>query len=116
MAVNERELEENEAKIDNILHKVLISLGHIRDLTESLDTMSYDKTPEEERDFIMQRTKKIILLVETVTNLTLLADEIDVQDEKITWEMDKKITGELDVAINKILDARKLLETEKNSE
>ncbi|MBT3464185.1 hypothetical protein HOD20_01065 [archaeon] len=109
MVISERQLEENEAKIDNILHKVLKSMEHIKHLTMTLKNAPTYKSEEELKTFITDRTNKILLLSETVTNLTMLADEIDIEDETITVEIDTKIRGELDTAVQTIKEARSLL-------
>ena len=101
--LSDRKLEENEAKLDNVLHKILKAAHNIRDLN---DDIKYTK----DLDVIAERSKFIGILTETIVTLTMLASEINVVDENITEELGEKIEKELDIAIENITDARKLLE------
>jgi hypothetical protein len=112
MTVSERQLEENEAKIDNILHKVLKSCHHMQDMIESIERFNLGK----EEFHIKQRLKNLLMLSETIENLTLLADQIDIQNEKITLELEDKITEELDEAILKIKEASELIREKQEEE
>lgn len=105
MPINERKLEEDEAKIDNILHKVVNSADKIRELNEQIDPSAPSATIE-------ARKQRIAILVETIINLATLADEIDISDEKITEEVEGEIKKELRSAVSKIMSAQKLLDEE----
>ncbi|MBU0756996.1 MAG: hypothetical protein KKF44_02945 [Nanoarchaeota archaeon] len=109
MAISERQLEENEAKIDNILHKILNCCNHIQTLSSNMEELDLSK----DANILKDRTKRISLLAETIENLALLADKIDIENEKITEEIEDKITSELDVAIEKIKDASEMFKKEK---
>lgn len=102
MTITGRVLEENEAKIDNILHKILKSSEHITNLTSQI---TYSSTGS----FLMERIKRIKILNETVYHLTMLADEIDLEDEDLTEELETKIKASLDKAIIDIKAAKELL-------
>jgi hypothetical protein len=105
MTISERQLEENEAKIDNILHKIIGANQQIQELSESIG-------PNSSGTFLMDRVRRIKLLSEIIGNLSLLADEIDIADQQLTEELEVKITEELDRAISDITEAKSLLEKE----
>ena len=106
MTISERELEENEAKIDNILHKVIHATQHIRKLCSQINEKSSGT-------FLMNRIKRIDILSETVYHLSCLADDIDIADQKLTAELEQKIKTGLDKAIRDITEAKSLLEAEE---
>ena len=102
MIISERKLEENEAKIDNILHKVIKSTQQIKELSTQLNEKSGGA-------FLMDRVRQIKILSEIIYNLASLADEIDIEDENLTKELEVKIQLELDKAIKDITEAKSLL-------
>jgi ethanolamine utilization microcompartment shell protein EutS len=101
--LSDRKLEENEAKLDNVLHKILKAAHNIKDLNEDI---KYTK----DLGVIEERSKFIGILAETISTLTMLASEINFVDENITEELEGKIEKELDIAIENITNVRKLLE------
>lgn len=104
MAISERELEENEAKLDNILHKIVESTRQIQDLKDSIEL-------SEEKKYDNRRTlDEIDTLAKIIENLAMLADEIDVADERITEGLESNIKDKLDEAITKISAVRNLLQ------
>lgn len=108
MAISERTLEENEAKIDNILHKVISATEQIKQLCSQINERSTGS-------FLMERIRRINILSEIVYHLSHLADDIDIADQKITQELETKIRGELDKAISDITEAKHLLEVEEEA-
>lgn len=103
MAVSERQLEENEARIDNILHKVISSSEQINQLCSQLNENSRG-------EFLVSRIKKIGMLSEIIFHLSHLADDIDVKDQQLTQELEIEITKGLDKAIQDITEAKELVE------
>lgn len=103
MALSERELEENEAKLDNVLHKISNAANKIqrlnRDLRESKDL-----------EIIYERSTCIKILTDTIVTLTKLASEINFVDENITNELEIELGNELNIAIENIKKAKKILE------
>lgn len=106
MTVLGRKLEENEAQMDNVLHKILVSNNHIKELASQI---TYSSTGT----YLTERIKRIKILNDTIRELTLLADEIDMASEKLTEELEAKITSGLDKAIEDINAAKELLEDEE---
>ncbi|MFH1399648.1 MAG: hypothetical protein ABIG95_06065 [Candidatus Woesearchaeota archaeon] len=110
MAVSDRKLEENEAKIDNILHKVIKATTQIRDMCGQVNEQSSGT-------FLMERIKRIELLSDIINNLACFADEIEIADERLTVDLEDKIHSELDKAISYLKEAKNLLgEPRKASE
>jgi|GEM_PF-5049892 len=103
MAVSERELEENEAKLDNILHKILHSAKQIQELRQSINL----EAPEEYNRKILD---EIMLIAKIIEELSTLADDIDIVDERITEQLDDQITDKLDEAIKRIASVKTLLQ------
>lgn len=103
MALSERALEENEVKLDNILHKILKAAHNIRDLNSDI-TVTNDST------LIEERSRCIGILTKTITTLTTLAAEINIVDESITTELENQLGNELNIAIENIKKAKELLE------
>ena len=106
MAVSERKLEENEAKIDNILHKVISASDQIQKLCAQINERSTGS-------FLMERIRRVNILSEIIYHLSHLADDIDLTDQQLTEELEAKIKSELDKAISDITEAKSLLEEEK---
>ena len=100
--ISEKTLEENEVKLDNILHKILKAAQNIQELNEDI---KYTK----DLIIIEEKSKFIDILTETIINLVMLASEINVVDEGMTEELEHKIQKELDVAIGNITSIRKML-------
>jgi len=100
--ISERKLEENEAKLDNVLHKILKASQNVRDLNKDIE---YTK------DLIVigERSRFIGILTETISTLTMLASEINEADETITKELETRVEKELDIAIENINKARELI-------
>ena len=109
---SERKLEENEAKLDNVLHKILKAAHNIKELNEDI---KYTK----DLNVIEERSKFIGILAETIATLTMLASEINIVDENITEELEEKIEKELGIAIKNITNVikihRKLLPSPKGA-
>lgn len=101
MAVSERQLEENEAKIDNILHKVISASEQISQLCSQINKNS-------KGEFLIERIKRVGMLSEIIFHLSHLADDIDIKDQKLTIELEKEITEGLDKAIEDITEAKNL--------
>ncbi|MFC1648424.1 hypothetical protein ACFL1B_03105 [Nanoarchaeota archaeon] len=101
MAVNERELEEDEAKLDNILHKIIATSKQIKSLSNEISE------DHDQNNIVKQKFR---LLSGIVENLALLADEITLHEEKITEELEDKIKDELGNAINNIQDVQKIFQ------
>ena len=95
MAVRDRTLEEDEAKIDNLLHKILESNDKIDSLAEQVRQKSDD-------GFVMQRMRMMSILTETIKNLAILADEIDLRDEELVKELEHNVKSELRQAVQRI--------------
>ncbi|MFH0874382.1 MAG: hypothetical protein V1859_00440 [archaeon] len=104
MALKERMLDENEAKIDNILRKIIVSSQHIREIADSFENIAIN---EDSQNLVLERIKRIRLLSEVIENLSSLADEMDLDDEKITKEFEDRISNGLDNAIEVIKEAKK---------
>jgi len=102
MTVSERALEEDEVKIDNLLHKILKANEQIEDVVKHLRIDLEDGKQ-------LERLRMIDLLTETVKNLALLADEIDIHDEHMTEELETRVQGKLQDAIVSIQSASKIL-------
>lgn len=102
MVISDRNLEENEARLENVLNKILKAANNIKDLNEDIS---------ESKDLIVieERSKCIAILVETITTLTTLALEINIVDEEITKELENQLEDELNNAIQKIKKAEGLL-------
>jgi len=106
MALDARKLEEDEAKIDNLLHKICESARAIRDLNAyTIANKELTSLVEDIDPGFTKRIKKINILAETVLNLALLADDIDLEDERLTSELEVNIRDKLKVAIEQILAA-----------
>jgi hypothetical protein len=102
MPVSERELEENEAKLDNILHKIIAAAKQIETIKENIN-------PDAPAEYNKQLLEDINMLAETIENLAEAADDIDIIDEHVTQELEADIQGKLDDAIEKIASARSKL-------
>jgi hypothetical protein len=102
MALSERELEENEAKLDNILHKIVHSAKQIQELRQSINL----EAPNDYNDKILD---EIVLLSKLIEEMATLADDIDVTDEHITRQLEGQITDKLDEAISRISAVKGLL-------
>ena len=100
MSISERELEENEAKLDNLLHKIVECAKQIQELKENINV-----SDEESKDFL----ENIDLLAKTVQELGEAADLIDVTDESITKSVEVEMEDKLDAAIARITAARELV-------
>ena len=103
MSIKERTLEEDEVKIDNLLHKIVESNNRIEMLTQQIR----DKTRE---GYILKRVRMISILTDTIFNLSTLADEIDVRDEKLVKDMEAGVQTQLQDAIGNIERATELLQ------
>jgi hypothetical protein len=102
MTVSERELEENEAKVDNLLHKITEAARQIQDLRGSLKR---EVDPEQ----VKRTLDDIDLLAQTIEELARHADVLDVQDEELTQGLEREIKNSLDEAIVRIMNARRTL-------
>ncbi|MBN2422049.1 CBS domain-containing protein [Candidatus Woesearchaeota archaeon] len=99
--------EENTTeKIDSIVKKILKSSEQAKDISESLKDTPLNDSVEFIKDYIVKRTDRITMLIETIINLAILADEIDIDDEKKTKELDERIEKELDKALTEIEKAK----------
>ena len=103
MAISERELEENEAKLDNILHKIIESSKKVQELRGMVNFQA----GKEYNDKLLG---EIDTLAKIIENLATLADEIDVTDERITKGVEGEIQDKLDEAITRINAVRSLLQ------
>ncbi|HIH23742.1 TPA: hypothetical protein HA251_01780 [Candidatus Woesearchaeota archaeon] len=99
MGVPERELEENEAKLDNILHKIIEASRQVQELRSTI-------TPNTPAGTRAQCLDEINTLAQIIENLAILADDIDIKDEQLTEESEKEIKQTLDDAITRILTVR----------
>lgn len=99
MAISERQLEENEARLDNILHKIVTAAQQIEQMKEKINL----NTPTSYNEQLLE---DINMLAETIENLAEAADDIDIVDEHVTKEIDEDIRTKLDEAIVKINSAR----------
>jgi hypothetical protein len=103
MAVSERELEENEVKLDNILHKIIESSKQIQELRENINAnMPYERNKK--------ALDQIEMLAEIIEHLGQLADIIDEKDEEITRELETEVKDSLDDAIKKIITVRRTMQ------
>ena len=102
MAVSERELEEDEVRIDNLLHKILRANEHVEELSKQA------KMHVEDGDSL-EKLRMIGVLTETIANLALLADEIDQHDEQLTKELETSVRAELQEAVKRINSASKIV-------
>lgn len=100
--ISERTLEEDEAKIDNLLHKILESNRKIALLADQISSRTAD-------DFILERTRMLHILTETVGTLAQLADEIDMHDARMLERTVPGVRAHLQDAIGTIRDAERLL-------
>lgn len=103
MSISERELEENEAKLDNMLHKIAESAKQIRELKESIN-------PAEPVEYNKQTLDEIDTLAQIIQELAETADLIDITDEKITKDLEHEIVEKLDRAIERISTSKDLTE------
>ena len=110
MALTERVLEENEAKIDNILHKILLSVRRIAELNAQIKNETKKISDEDLREYVDARCRRVELLTQILDNLVVFADFIDIKDERLTKEIEQKIRSELKGAIESITEAEKFLE------
>jgi len=101
VSILERELEEDEAKLDNILHKIMVS-------AEKLEVVAKEIGRDERRNSLAKQ--KFELLGEQIYNLSLLADEITLHDKKITEELEDRVKSELTAAIGNINEIKSLFE------
>jgi hypothetical protein len=99
MSISERELEENEVKLDNILHKIVVAAKQIETIQENIN-------PDAPAEYSKQLLEDIAMLAETIENLAEAADDIDIVDEHVTKELKEDIEGKLDDAIERITAAR----------
>lgn len=99
MGIPERELEENEAKLDNILHKIIEASRQVQDLRSTITPNTSPGTRE-------QCLNEINTLAQIIENLAILADDIDIKDEQLTAEAEREIKQTLDDAITRILTVR----------
>jgi hypothetical protein len=105
MAISERELKENEAKIDNILHKILESSRQIQDLRDRVNL----NMPEAYNNPLLDEIGTLGRIIE---ELATLADEIDVSDERLTERAEGEIKDKLDEAIARILAIKTMFKEE----
>ncbi len=102
MSIVERELEENEAKLDNVLHKIIEASRQIQQLKGEINlNLSKDQNKS--------ALEEIDTLAQIIENLAVLSDEIDVSDEKLTKTAEDEITAVLDDAIKKITNTKSRL-------
>jgi len=114
MGVNARKLEEDEAKIDNLLHKIIESAKAVEELNSSnISREGLNKFYQELDPAFLTRMRKISLLIETILHLAYLADDIDLSDETITEQLGENITDELKIAIQKIQEARQFFDNDE---
>jgi hypothetical protein len=100
MGISTRDLEEDEVKIDNLLNKILHSCKLIEELNYQVHTIRDFKLIDS--DYVTERTKKIDILVKTVMNLAILADDIDVVDESVTEDLEEELRANINKAIGHI--------------
>ncbi|MBD3203697.1 CBS domain-containing protein [Candidatus Woesearchaeota archaeon] len=98
--------EKTTERIDQIFQKIIKSCHHAKDISESLRDMPEDQPLEFMNEYISKRTERIMILIETIVNLAILADEIDIEDKNKTEELDKKIEKELNAALENIEEAK----------
>jgi hypothetical protein len=103
MSISERELEENEAKLDNLLHKIVESAKQIRELKENIN-------PAEPTEYNKQCLEQIDMLAQIIQELSEAADLIDVTDEKITRDVEQEMEEKIDDAISRITIAKRLVQ------
>jgi uncharacterized phage infection (PIP) family protein YhgE len=102
MAISERDLAENEVKLDNMLHKIVESAKQIRELKDNIN-------PAEPAEYDKQCLEQIDLLAQIIQELAEAADLIDITDERITEQLENGISAKLDEAIQHITAARQLM-------
>ena len=103
MTISERQLEENEAKLDNLLHKIIEAARQIQELRTS-----YDQSMNTE--YNKRILDDIDMLAKTIEQLAGHADVLDEQDEELTKELEQEIKNSLDEAILRIMNARRTLQ------
>ncbi len=108
MGVSERTLEEDEAKIDNILHKIL-------KLNEKIEFLSKQADEASEKKFVRERMRMINIMTQTVHNLAWLADDIELKDMELTKELETKIKDRLRSAITNINKATEMFGKEEGN-
>jgi hypothetical protein len=101
MSLSERELEENEAKLDNLLHKIVESAKQIQELKENIN-------PAEPTEYNKRCLEQIDMLAKIIQELGEAADDIDIVDENLTKSLEHEIIDKLDRAIEKISAAKDL--------
>jgi hypothetical protein len=114
MGISTRELEEDEVKVDNLLNKILHSSKLIEALNFQLYTIKDLKLID--RDYIVERAKKIDLLIKTIINLAMLADDIEVVDESITDDLEDELKTHINNAISHIKSITSYLGKEKDNQ
>jgi hypothetical protein len=103
VAISERQLEENEVTLDNLLHKILEAAKEIRGLRSGLG-------PHTSAEMSKRLLDDIDMLAQTICELTSHADIIDEQDEELTRGLEREIKNSLDEAIFRIMNARRTLQ------
>ncbi|MFH1642056.1 MAG: hypothetical protein ABIC04_04100 [Nanoarchaeota archaeon] len=111
MSLSTRELEEDETRIDNLLHKVLSASQAIEDINRQI--ISSEDSGNFDKDYVLERAKKTDILIKTVINIVTLADDIDITDETLTEGLRTETKEKLNQAIRLILDAKKFLGKEE---
>jgi hypothetical protein len=100
MGISTRDLEEDEVKIDNLLSKILHACKLIEELNYQVHTIRDFKLVDS--DYVTERTKKIDILIKTIMNLSILADDIDVVDETVTEDLEEEVRAHINTAIGHI--------------
>ena len=103
MVISERKLEENEAKIDNILHKIISASKQIKAICSQIKEHTSGEV-------LTEKVRRISLLNELISNLANFADEIEIKDETLTTELEEDITQGLDKAIKGIIQTENFLD------
>jgi len=107
MTIEGKKLAHDEVEIDNLLHKILLSAKKIELLNNAnIEKVRENKVYQQQEDKFRDRMEMIEILVQTIQNLATLADEIDIEDEKLTLKHQEKIQD----AIKKIVQASNLEE------
>ena len=108
MSFSTRALEEDEAKIDNLLHKVHRSSKLIEQLNNQI--ISINDQGFLDKDYVVERAQKIDILIKTIINLVLLADDIDITDEEVTEDIEAQLKQMLGHAITDIREINNYLD------
>ncbi|MBU0757447.1 MAG: CBS domain-containing protein [Nanoarchaeota archaeon] len=97
---NLRDEEKINEKIDEIMNRILKSSKMGKQLTEALSDLPDEDSVSLLKEYTKEVSKKISLLIETIINLTILADEIDIHDEQKVKELDNLLNKEIDINNN----------------